>query len=67
VNLTVTENLITREKRYTLTIDQGELQAVRFYPFDRALLEDVRTSGDVSIADQLLALEMVARRIEESV
>lgn len=48
---------------FTLTISTDDARLARLDGFDDALLEDCR--GSMSIADQLLALELFARRIEE--
>jgi len=54
-----------RTRRYVVTITDDELVAAKFYPFDRKLLAECDTN-DATIADQVLALELVTRRIEES-
>lgn len=53
---------------YVLTIDGGDLMRMRMRldRLDRALLDDVNSAKDMTISDQLLALEMMARRIEEA-
>lgn len=48
---------------YTLTFDEDELERIRLTPMDRALLRECEESD--SIADMLLGLETIARRIEE--
>ena len=50
---------------YTLTVSAAEMRSTKFSNFDKLLFADVQTSKDTTIADQLLALEVVARRIEE--
>lgn len=42
-----------------------ELVAAKIFEFDHAVLRDCE-SEDATIADKLLALELIARRIEES-
>lgn len=54
------------ERVYTLTINENELERMDLSPLDRLVLDEVRLVSDVTIADQLLALELVARRIEEA-
>jgi hypothetical protein len=66
VNLTLIRHPSRDVYEYRLRIDGGELMRAKLYPFDRALLRDIETSDDVTVADQLLGLEMLARRIEES-
>lgn len=51
---------------YQLTINGYELMRAHLSKLDRALLDEINSSEDVTIADQLLGLEMIVRRIEES-
>jgi len=53
----------TNDYHVSLVIEGFELRSVRFTDFDRALFRECEDSE--SIADKLLALETVARRIEE--
>lgn len=48
---------------YKLTITGGDMAAVELLGFDKLLLRECETSGKIS--DKLLALETLARRIEE--
>lgn len=52
------------EDVYTLTVSHGALRRVRFTEFDRMLLRDCQSDG-ATVADKLLALELIARRVEE--
>ena len=45
----------------------AELVALELDGVDRALLREVSTADDVSLADVLLALELVARRLEQQI
>jgi hypothetical protein len=47
---------------YTLTLNGGDLARARLTTYDRLLLADC----DASIADRLLALELIVRRIEQA-
>ena len=53
---------------YELRIDGNELRDTKLHPFDRKLLADIEfgPSRGTPIADKLLGLETIARRIEES-
>jgi hypothetical protein len=53
------------ERVYTLTIPGGDLMRARFDRFDRLLLADCQ-SPDATVADSLLALELIVRRIEQA-
>ena len=48
---------------FTLTITGADYDRARLFPFDRMLL---RECEDGSIADKLLGLETMARRVEEA-
>jgi hypothetical protein len=50
--------------RVTLSIAERELMSMKLLPGDQLLLNDCDRE-DASIADRLLALELIARRIEE--
>ncbi|HUU88395.1 MAG TPA: hypothetical protein VMX17_11680 [Candidatus Glassbacteria bacterium] len=52
------------KRRYLITIDDIDMMDVNFTDFDRSILKDCEKSN--SIADKILALELIARRIEES-
>lgn len=64
MNITTDTHPLTLERRVVITITDAELKTMRLYPFDRALLDDCE-SDDATIADKLLGLELIARRIEE--
>ncbi len=56
----------TKDQRvYTLVIEGYELSIARLSVFDKAVIADCTKNGS-SIADNLLAIELMARRIEES-
>lgn len=59
-----TENINSGSKVFILTISISDYVKARFDNFDEALLRECKRE-DATIADKLLALEMVARRIEE--
>jgi hypothetical protein len=61
---TMTEILDRDERVYTLRITNDELVRARLQPFDRLLIADCE-GKDSTISDKLLALETIARRIEE--
>lgn len=65
MQFTESYDLLTGEFTYTIKIERRELIHTTFYSFDRALFDDCNTEN-VTIADRLLALELIARRIEES-
>ena len=54
------------EHVYTFTFTEYEYKRAALKPFDRKLITEVGDEGK-SIADFLLALELIARRIEEGV
>jgi hypothetical protein len=58
------ENVERDERTYTIKVQMGELVRANLSRFDRALIAECEASGKVS--DKLLALETIARRIEES-
>lgn len=55
-----------REHRFVITIPEVDYGKVRYSAFDMALLRDCQ-SDDATIADKVLALEMVCRRIQEAI
>ena len=59
-----TDSLDRDERVYKLTISNRDMMVVGFQPFDRLLLTECEESSKIS--DKLLALETIARRIEES-
>lgn len=63
MKLEVWEDFSTRNKVYHLELSQVDLEEVPLDNFDRALLREC--SGSSSIADALLCLEMIARRLEQ--
>ena len=54
----------TRSNKVTVEIGDLEIVGLKLDAFERRLLDEVGKSGKVS--DKLLALEMLARRIEEN-
>lgn len=52
------------EVEFRLTITDLEMVKMKLHPFDRALIADCDSSDTIS--DKLLALETIARRIEEA-
>lgn len=50
--------------RYFLEVSSAEMQMADFDWLDRGLMRE--TEATASIADKLLALEMLARRVEEA-
>lgn len=63
--LSWTEDFESGERVYTLRIGSGEMVRANLRPFDRVLIADCEGSDKVS--DKLLALETIARRVEEAV
>ena len=55
-------NDIKQETIYTLVIPHESYTKARLYPHDRLLIGECEGSNRIS--DKLLALEMIARRIE---
>lgn len=53
------------EHVFTLTVSDSELSRARFDMFDHALFADCE-GDDISVSDKLLALELIARRLELS-
>ena len=52
---------------YRLTISRLDMAHVKFDKFDRKLIEECSAEkDDATISDQLLALEMITRRVEQS-
>lgn len=53
---------------YTITITHEDYIRAKLTPFDYALLDDVDTGkpSNTPLADKLLALEVLMRRIEEA-
>lgn len=64
-----TENIDSRtfELRLDLDISSADLASVNLSDFDRALLDDIENGipSNTPIADKLLGLETLVRRIEE--
>ena len=56
---------MTMETRFVLTIGAVEWMLARLDGFDLALLRDC-DGPDATIADRMLALETIARRIEQA-
>jgi len=59
------DELETGDKVIKLRITASELKTVSLTDFDRALLTDCEKKG-TTIADHILGLETLCRRIEES-
>lgn len=57
------DDIANDERIYTLRIRMGEMVCAPLNRFDKLLLADCEGSNKVS--DKLLALETIARRIEE--
>lgn len=53
------------ERVFALTISHSALVRPKLTPFDRKLLAEC-SSPDATVADRLLGLELLARRIEEA-
>lgn len=64
MRLTKDEDYRTGTTRYVLEVNRHDLQLADFEWFDRQLAKDCELPG-ATIADKLLALEMLARRIQE--
>lgn len=58
------EHADTKTRTFTLTIEEVDVMSVHLFDFDRAVMTECEASG--SIADKLLGLELLARRVEES-
>jgi len=56
----------TGRRVYTLYIDDLDIVRAKFQPWDFAVLADCG-KDDRTVADRLLALELIARRIEEGI
>jgi len=59
-----TERSDLRELHYHVVIPKSEVLGCQLYPLDFKLIDECSHSG--SVADKLLALELIARRIEEA-
>ena len=59
-----TEMLDTCTRVFTLTLTQRDMITVNLYQFDHVLLAECDASP--SIADKLLGLECIARRLEQA-
>lgn len=66
--LEMTEDFPRNCKVYKITIDARDYTMAKLSPMDYALLEDIERGEPSStpLADQLLGLEMIVRRIEEA-
>lgn len=64
MKLELTTDPITRDRTYVVTISADDLANARLYDFDRKLLADC-DGDDATIADRLLGLELLARRVIE--
>lgn len=60
----MTEDLANGERTYTLKVNDYELLMATLERYDRMFIAECESSGRVS--DKLLALETIARRIEEN-
>lgn len=58
-------NQETRTTTFTLVISEKELDEAMFQNFDLHLFDEITADEEATISDNLLALELVARRIEE--
>jgi hypothetical protein len=63
VKLIRTENFEDRTVRYCLEVGDHELGMADFKWLDQGMMRDLAETS--SVADKLLALEMLARRVEE--
>ena len=63
MKIEITENIETNTRIATLTFDAFEIENVKLDKLDRLLLAECEKSR--SVADKLLMLECLARRIEE--
>ena len=61
--LEVTDKVNTCAQVYRLTLCKSDLIFVNLDPIDRALIHECEASN--SVADKLLALECITRRIEQ--
>jgi len=59
------QDIKTNDKVFILTVTVLDYVKAKFDNLDRMLLRDCE-SKDATIADKLLALEMIARRVEDS-
>ena len=64
MKLTKTNYAESDEIEFRLKINGSELMQIKFNKFDYALIDECEKSSTIS--DTLLALEMIARKIEES-
>lgn len=65
--ISMEESPVSIYRVYTLKITREDLARVRLDPFDQMLIDDVNTGepSNTPVADILLALETLTRRIEE--
>lgn len=62
------DDIINKSVKYTLEIGYRDFENLELTTFDRALIKDIEESegtSDKPVADILLGLETIARRIEE--
>jgi len=64
VRLVYSRNADNQSVTYTLKIDDADMCAVNLTAFDHMMLRECE--GSESIADKMLALETLCRRVEES-
>lgn len=53
------------EKVYVLRIPMDELAKIKLDTFDNALIDSINKQSPISIADTLLGLELICRKIEQ--
>jgi hypothetical protein len=64
MKLIVDTSIETLETTYTLKITHSDMEKARIKPYDQVLFDDCN-GEDATISDKLLALETLARRVEE--
>lgn len=66
--LTAQDSVNGLERVFTLRVNKAEWAAAKFDNFDLALIQDIEHGrpSETPLADELLGLETVVRRIEES-
>lgn len=64
----VSEDFEKNSKTYKVVISASDYTAAKLTPADYALLDDIENGepSNTPLADQLLGLEMIVRRIEEA-
>lgn len=64
MRMIVSENIGNNDLHYSVVVNKDDIVRCRFGEADFRLIDECSHSG--SIADKLLALELIARRIEEA-